>query len=103
MKRVHCLYCVSTKRQVENTDTYDIPMQRTACHEFAKQHRWIITKEYYEKGVIGFKVSADNRDSTQGLRIVAEKQEFDVLLVYMFDLIGRIDNETPFVVEWFVQ
>ena len=25
-----------------------------------------------------------------------------MLLVFMFDRIGRIDDETPFVVEWFV-
>ena len=33
----------------------------------------------------------------------AIKHEFDVLLVFMFDRIGRIDDETPFVVEWFVK
>ena len=27
----------------------------------------------------------------------------DVLLVFMFDRIGRIDDETPFIVEWFVK
>ena len=30
-------------------------------------------------------------------------REFDVLLVFMFDRIGRIDDETPFIVEWFVK
>ena len=29
--------------------------------------------------------------------------EFDNLLVFMFDRIGRSDNETPFVVEWFAK
>lgn len=28
-------------------------------------------------------------------------QRFDVLLVFMFDRLGRRDDETPFVVEWF--
>ena len=27
----------------------------------------------------------------------------DILLVYMFDRLGRIESETPFVLEWFVQ
>ncbi len=103
MKRVNCLYRVSTKRQVDNTNENDIPMQYTACHEFAERNRWTITNEYYEKGISGFKVSASKRDSIQDLKTAAEKQEFDVLLVYMFDRIGRIDDETPFVVEWFVQ
>ena len=29
--------------------------------------------------------------------------QFDVLLVFMFDRLGRRDDETPFVVQWFVQ
>ena len=103
MKRVHCLYRVSTKRQVEKSDENDIPMQHNACHEFAARNHWVITNEFYEKGVSGFKVSAKKRDSIMDLQIAAEKREFDILLVYMFDRIGRIDDETPFIVEWFVQ
>jgi len=103
MKRVHCLYRVSGKRQLDIADENDIPLQRTACHEFVDRNRWMITKEFYEKGISGFKVSATKRDSIQDLKIAAEKRGFDILLVYMFDRIGRIDDETPFVVEWFVQ
>jgi len=33
----------------------------------------------------------------------AIKGEFDVLLVFMFDRLGRREDETPFVVQWFVQ
>lgn len=36
MKRVYCLYRVSTKKQVDKAKD-DIPMQRIACQEFAKQ------------------------------------------------------------------
>lgn len=51
----------------------------------------------------GFKVSASDRDAIQDLKAAAEKKEFDVLLAFMFDRIGRIDDETPFVVEWFIK
>ena len=54
MKRVYTLYRVSTKGQV---DKDDIPMQKTACHEFARrQEGWVISKEFYEKGISGYKV-----------------------------------------------
>lgn len=33
----------------------------------------------------------------------AKQGKFDILLVFMFDRIGRIADETPFVVEWFVK
>ena len=103
MKRVYCLYRVSTKRQVDQMKD-DIPMQRIACHEFAdRQDGWVIVKEFLEKGVSGFKVSANDRDVIQELKEAALNHEFDVLLVYMFDRLGRIDKETPFVVEWFVE
>jgi site-specific DNA recombinase len=100
MKRVYCLYRVSTKQQVDKHKD-DIPMQKLACHNFAQQNGWLIMKEFYEKGVSGFKVSANDRDAIQELREAAVNQEFDVLLVYMFDRLGRRDDETPFVVEWF--
>ena len=102
MIRANTLYRVSTKKQVDVTKD-DIPMQKKACHEFAQQHGWTITKEYSEKGVSGFKVSAEKRDAIHDLKEAALNNEFDVLLVFMFDRIGRIDDETPFVVEWFVQ
>ena len=56
-KRVYCLYRVSTKKQVDKQKD-DIPMQKIACQDFVKQQGWVITKEFYEKGVSGFKVSA---------------------------------------------
>jgi len=99
VKRVACLYRVSTKGQVDNND---IPMQKTACREFIdKQLEWNLVKEYYEMGVSGFKKSAKDRDVLQKVRADASMGLFDILLVFMFDRLGRKDDETPFVVEWF--
>ncbi len=100
IKRVACLYRVSTAKQVDKVKD-DIPMQREACHAFAEEHGWMIVMEKYEKGVSGYKVSAENRDAIQDLKEAAMKQEFDILLVFMFDRLGRMQNETPFVVKWF--
>lgn len=103
MKRVHALYRVSTKGQVDQQKN-DIPMQRSACHQFSDgKDDWKITREFEEKGISGYKVSAKNRDAIQDLQLAAKKKEFEVLLVFMFDRIGRIDDETPFIVEWFAK
>ncbi len=99
-KRVYCLYRVSTKGQVENND---IPMQKQVCHEFAERMGWEIVKEFAEKGVSGFKVSASDRDAIIEIKAAAERHEFDILLVFMYDRIGRKLNETPFIVQWFVE
>ena len=99
IKTVYCLYRVSTKNQV---DENDIPMQRLACHEFESQNPgWFIRREFYERGVSGYKVSADERDQLQELKACALRKEFDVLLVFLFDRLGRRDDETPFVLRWF--
>ena len=99
-KRVYCLYRVSTKKQVEKDD---IPMQKQKCHEFAGRMGWEIVKEYSEKGVSGYKVSANDRDAVIEIRKAAAAKKFDVLLVFMFDRLGRREDETPFVLEWFVK
>lgn len=103
-KRVCCLYRVSTDKQVDynNNHEADIPMQRKACHRFAEEKGWTIVHEEQEEGVSGHKVRAENRDKLQIIKEMAMRKEFDILLVFMFDRIGRIADETPFVVEWFV-
>lgn len=100
-KRVYCLYRVSTVGQVEKDD---IPMQKQYCREFVSGHPdWHIEKELYEKGISGFKKSAKERDAIQEIQREAVQGKFEILLVYMFDRLGRRDDETPFVVEWFVK
>ena len=102
MKRVMCLYRVSTKGQVDPKD--DIPMQRRECLDFiSKQPDWKFTGELMEKGVSGYKVSVSKRDAILEIRSKAERREFDVLLVFMFDRLGRREDETPFLVQWFVE
>ena len=103
--RVYCLYRVSTGKQVDYnaSNEADIPMQRRECHRFAEEHGWVIIHEEQEDGVSGHKVRAENRDKLQIIKEHARQGKFDILLVFMFDRIGRIADETPFVVEWFVR
>jgi len=104
-ERVYCLYRVSTAKQVDHDDknNADIPMQRKACHEFANKMGWEIVGEEQKTGVSGYKVSANDRDKLQLIKRYAEQGKFDILLVFMFDRLGRKSDETPFVVEWFVK
>ena len=103
--RVCTLYRVSTDKQVDHNDKNqaDIPMQRKACRAFCDKMGWTIVHEEQEEGVSGHKVRAENRDKLQIIKNLARQKKFDILLVFMFDRIGRIADETPFVVEWFVK
>lgn len=103
--RVICLYRVSTDKQLYHTqnDEADIPMQKIRCREFAEKMGWTIVCELQEEGVSGHKVRAEKRDKIQLIKEYATQGKFDILLVFMFDRLGRITDETPFVLEWFVQ
>lgn len=50
----------------------------------------------------GYKVKTENRDAIMEIKADALAGKFDILLVFMFDRLGRRDDETPFVVQWFV-
>lgn len=107
-KRVICLYRVSTTQQVfksqdDDRAKDDIPMQKIVCRDFADRMEWIVVDEMYEKGVSGYKKSANDRDAIIELRERALRKEFDILLVFMFDRLGRKEDETPFVLQWFVE
>ena len=105
-KRVFCLYRVSTPgqldRQTRENAQDDIPMQKRACEEFCDRMGWEIVDSRSEKGVSGYKVSANDRDAIIDIREAATNKKFDVLLVYMFDRLGRKEDETPFIVQWFI-
>lgn len=76
IKRVATLYRVSTKGQLDGND---IPMQQRACRRMIeKQEGWKLVKEYSERGVSGFKVSASNRDVIKQAKDDAENGLFDV-------------------------
>lgn len=105
-KRVWCLYRVSTMGQVtkdEFNDRVDIPMQRNECHKFLLHHPdWEITNELSEYGVSGFKTSLDQREKLIEIKQAAADKMFDILLVFMFDRIGRRTYETPLVVKYLI-
>lgn len=101
MKRVGCLYRVSTKKQVYKND---IPVQRKACRKFITGKKdWKLEKEYVELGISGYKLSSTERDVLQQIKKDVLDKKIDILLVFMFDRIGRKEDETPFVVEWLVE
>ena len=102
--RVLCLYRVSTGKQLYHTDDNepDIPMQRVRCREFCARMGWTLVCELQEEGVSGHKVRAERRDKVQLIKEYTKQGKFDILLVFMFDRIGRISDETPFVVEWLI-
>lgn len=74
----------------DSNNEADIPMQCKACHRFAEKMGWTIVHEEQEDGVSEHKIRAENRDKIQAIKELVRKGKFDILLVFMFDRIGRI-------------
>ena len=101
-KKVGCLYRVSTRKQVNVEE--DIPMQRNACMEYIKKKAdWELFREYLEPGVSGYHKGLNDRKVLQEVIKDVGERRIDVLLVFMFDRIGRKDNETPFLLKRIVE
>jgi site-specific DNA recombinase len=84
--KVWALYRVSSDRQVP--DGEDFPMQKAQCHSFAEQKGWQITKELTEK-LSGYKTAIEDRETLKILKQGAINNDFNILLVYHSDRLGR--------------
>lgn len=77
--------------------------RRTPATILQRKKGWNIVGEEQEIGVSGYKVSTDDLVKLKRIRKAAEQGEFDILLVFMYDRLGRNLNETPFIAEWFTK
>ncbi len=94
-KRVRTLLRVSSKQQLHDDD---IPIQRAEAEQFiAKQQNWEFDKEYIEKAVSAYKNGVEDREVLQDILKDAGNKEFDVLLAYMSDRIGRQEEYSTYV------
>lgn len=94
-KRVRTLLRVSSKQQLHDDD---IPVQRAEAKQYIdKRSDWEFDKEYIEKAVSAYKNSVEDREVLQQILTDAKNKEFDVLLAYMSDRIGRQEEYSFYV------
>lgn len=89
MKRVRMLLRVSSNQQLEADG--DLSVQRQLVKEYVeKQADWKLdTKEYFEGSNSGYKNAVADRDVLQEALNDAQKREYDILVAYKDDRIGR--------------
>lgn len=97
-KKAISLLRVSTDKQTTKDD--DIPSQRTLVNGFIEKEEVILIREFVEGGVSGFKTKIAKRDALQTIKKMADNKEFDVLVTYKSDRIGRTTDESPLVVKY---
>lgn len=94
-KKVRTLLRVSSKQQLHDDD---IPVQRAEAEQYiAKRPDWIFDKEYIEKAISAYRNNVEERAVLQEILADARNHEFDVLLTYMSDRIGRQEEYSFYV------
>ena len=95
VKKVRTLLRVSSRQQLHEDD---IPVQRAEAEQYiAKQPDWVLDREYMEKAVSAYKNSAEDREVLQEILADAKAKQFDILLTYMSDRIGRQEEYSFYV------
>ena len=93
-KRAVILYRMSTDRQ-------DLETQKRMNRNFCRDNGFEIVDEFYEDGVSGYKNPLANRPDLLNILDKAERREFDILVVYIFDRIVRREEEYPLILSHF--
>lgn len=94
-KKVRTLLRVSSKQQLHDDD---IPIQRAEAEQYIAKHSdWVFDKEYIEKAVSAYKNNVEKRKVLQVIMSDAREHQFDILLTYMSDRIGRQEEYSFYV------
>ncbi len=94
-KKVRTLLRVSSRQQLHDND---IPVQRAEAEEYIAKHTdWEFDKEYIEKAVSAYKNGVEDREILQEILSDAKERQFDILLAYMSDRIGRQEEYSFYV------
>ena len=94
-KKVRTLLRVSSRQQLHEND---IPIQRAEAKAYIEgKPDWIFDGEYMEKAVSAYKNSVEDREVLLRILEDAKKRQFQVLLAYMSDRIGRKEEYSTYV------
>ena len=95
MKRVRMLLRVSSNQQLEADG--DLSIQRQILLDYInRQAEWELDdKEYFEGSKSAYKNTAKQRDIVQEILQDAKENQFDILVPYKDDRVGRLMWDTP--------
>lgn len=94
MKRVRTLLRVSSDQQLEGDG--DLSVQRRIVEEYIERHEeWMFDgTEYFEGSMSAYKNTASDRQILQDILQDAKEHEFDILVLYKDDRVGRLMWDT---------
>lgn len=92
-KRAVLLLRVSTAKQAEDNEECPIPLQKERCEAYCTEKNWEIVDTIFESKS-GYKNSINDREAIMQLNNHISERDFDVLVVFKLDRIGRTGIET---------
>ena len=91
--RAVALYRASTKQQTG--DNNDLPSQKKLVTDYINANQLNLIKEFTEGGVSGYKNLASEREAINDILDMAKNNEFDILIIYHSNRLGRLAEDTP--------
>jgi DNA invertase Pin-like site-specific DNA recombinase len=82
-----------------SSDKQDLLVQQQVCRKFCKDKDYDLIDEIEEEDISGYKLSFEQRIGLLEVLQRAENKEFEILVVYMFDRLGRREDQTPFLIQ----
>ena len=92
MRRVVLYIRVSTREQAERGNSLE--MQKERLLAYCKAMGWLVVGIYIDPGHSG---SSLNRPEMQ--RLIADKDNYDIILVYKLDRLSRSQKDTLYLIE----
>lgn len=82
-----------------STDNQETLAQRSAIEEYIKKNNIVVDSRDWieEKDISGFKVPIEEREGLNKIKEMAIKREFDQLVVFNLDRIGRQTEALPYI------
>lgn len=93
----------SFKQQTNRDHEFDKHQQKSIVLQFIESKVWDLVKIFTDGGVLGFNVSANDRDDIQNIKKMADHREFYILVIYMSASLVRIVNETSLILSYLNQ
>jgi DNA invertase Pin-like site-specific DNA recombinase len=82
-----------------STDRQDLSDQKESVRNFISKNNLQLIDEYEEDGVSGYKSTLAERPVILEILFRAEKADFDKLIIFMFDRLGRDETIVPYIIQ----
>ena len=98
-KEVRSIALLRVSSKAQSGEDNDLPTQRKLVQDYILRSKYKLIKEFVESGVSGYKNLSTERDAIVSILNMAKRKEFDVLVIYHSNRLGRLQDDTPKIIK----